>query len=88
MTKLTITRYGTARVHTIDVPSEHAVPIATEDSGTVDAVATGANVLIRFGSPDADAGDFVVIHDGDHRTVAIETPAYARAFADRPLDDN
>jgi hypothetical protein len=87
MTTLTITRSGSARVHTIVVPSEHAVPIATEDSGTVDAVAAGANVVIRFGSPDADARGFVVIHDGDHRKVSIENPAYARAFTDRPLDD-
>lgn len=85
MTTLTITRSGSARV--LIVPSEHAVPIATEDSGTVDAAAAGTNVVIRFGSPDAGARDSVVIHDGDHRKVWIENPAYARAFADRPLDD-
>jgi hypothetical protein len=88
MTTLTITPHGSTRVHTIEVPSDHAVPIGDEDAGVVDAVALGANVVIRFGSPDADARDYVVVHDGDHRTVDIEPPAYARAFDDRPLDDN
>lgn len=87
MTTLTLTPRGGSRVHTIDVPSDHAIAIAAEDHGIVDAVAVGANVVIRFGSPDADARDFVVIHEGAHRTVEIETPAYARAFTDRPLDD-
>ena len=88
MTTLTITRSGSLRAHTMIVPSDHAVRIATEDSGTVDAVAAGANVVIRFGSPGADARDFIVVHDGDHQTVEIENPAYAWAFTDRPLDDN
>ena len=87
MTTLTITPRGTSRIHTIDVPSDHAVAIADEDSGMVDAVAAGANVLIRFGSPDVDARGFVVIHDGDHCTLKLETPAYAHAFTDRPVDD-
>lgn len=87
MTTLTIAPHGSARVHTVEVPSEHPVAIAPEDSGTVDVSAFGANVMIRFGSPEADAPDCVVIHDGDHRTVQMEMPAYARSFADRPLDD-
>jgi hypothetical protein len=88
MTTLTITPRGGANIRKIDVPSGDAVLVAPNGSGTVDMAASGANVLIRFGSPEADARDFIVVHDGDHRTVKLVAPAYARAFRDRPLDDN
>lgn len=87
MTTLTIIHRGSTKVQKIDVPSRKAVLIAPDNSGTVEMAASGANVLIRFGSPDADARDFIVVHDGDRQTVKSMPPVYARAFTDRPLDD-
>jgi hypothetical protein len=88
MTTLKITSRDRPGIQKIEIPARDAVLIAPDGSGTVDMAATGANVLVRFGSPAADARDFIVVHDGDHRRVKLVAPAYALAFHDRPLDDN
>lgn len=70
MTTLTITSRDRPGIQKIEVPARDAVLIAPDGSGTVDMAATGANVLVRFGSPAADARDFIVVHDGDHRELS------------------
>lgn len=85
MTTLTITPRGSTKVQTIHISNERAAPIGSDETGQVDVVATGGDVLIRFGSPDPDAYDSVVIRDGDHRTLEIEPPAYAMTVPDGSL---
>ena len=63
-------------------------PVAVEDGpGVVEAAATGGNVLLRYGSPGPDFRDEVALHEGETREIELALPVYARAFADRPVDD-